>query len=176
MSLSGGLQLGANLEDALKRYVNAGGSILEALGPASAVAPRAAILDEAVEGTRIAGREGDRFFSVSDIDTGHPALRNVERFEGVKFLQILRLTPAKSRVLARLNDQTPLLLERQMGEGKVLAFASTFDNYANDLPLHASWVSFIENASAYLGGGGSDQPRAAVLSGRLAAAGADREG
>jgi hypothetical protein len=150
--------LPANLEDALKRYVTAGGSILEALGPASAVSPRAPILDEAIETTRIAGREGDRFFSVSDIDTGHPALRNVERFEGVKFFQALRLTPTKSRVLARLNDQTPLVLERQIGEGKVLAFASTFDNNANDLPLHASWVSFIENASAYLGGGGTDQP------------------
>jgi len=40
----------------------------------------------------------------------------------------------------------------------VLAFASTFDNNANDLPLKPSWVSFIQNASTYLGGGGTDQP------------------
>jgi hypothetical protein len=81
----------------------------------------------------------------------------VERFDGVKFYQAIHLTPAKSKVLARLNDQTPLVLERQFGEGKVLAFASTFDNISNDLPLHASWVSFIQNAATYLGGGGADQ-------------------
>ena len=96
--------------------------------------------------------------TVSDVDAGHPALRNVERFDGVKFYQAVHITPAKSRVLARLNDQTPLVLERQFGEGKVLAFTSTFDNVSNDLPIHASWVSFIQNASTYLGGGGSEQP------------------
>jgi hypothetical protein len=57
-----------------------------------------------------------------------------------------------------LNDGTPLVLERSLGEGKVLAFTSTFDNVSNDLPIHASWVPFIAQAALYLGGGGAEQP------------------
>ena len=95
---------------------------------------------------------------MSDIDTGHPALRSVERFDGVKFYQAIQVNPVKSRVLARLNDGTPLVMERHIGEGKVLAFASTFDNVSNDLPLHAAWVPFVTQTASYLGGGGADQP------------------
>jgi len=147
------------LEQALQRYVSAGGSVLIALGPASAVLPRVPVIDESIEASRYAGREGERFLTVSDLDAGHPALRSLGRFEAVKFYQAIHVTPAKSHVLARLNDQTPLVLERQIGEGKVLAFTSTFDNVSNDLPLHAAWVPFIQQSAAYLGGGsGADQP------------------
>jgi hypothetical protein len=147
-----------SLENALNRYVNGGGSVLIALGPASAALPRVPVLDESIENSAYAGREGERFLSVSDIDAGHPVLRSVDRFNGVKFYQAIRVSANKSQVLAKLNDQTPLVLERTIGEGKVLAFASTFDNISNDLPLHASWVPFIEQSAAYLGGGGAEQP------------------
>jgi hypothetical protein len=145
-------------EDSLKRYVSGGGGLLISLGPSAAALPKVPVLDEAVEGSSYAARDGGRFLSVTDIDTGHPALRNVERFNGVEFLQAIRVTPTKSHVLARLNDQTPLVLERQVGEGKVLVFASTFDYLGNDLPKHAAWVPFIQQSTAYLGGGGAEQP------------------
>jgi hypothetical protein len=148
----------SGLEDALRRYVSAGGSVLIALGPATAVLPRVPVIDESIEAARYAGREAERFLTVSELDAGHPALRSVGRFEAVKFYQAIRVTPAKSRVLARLNDQTPLLLERQIGEGKVLAFTSTFDRLSNDLPLHAAWVPFVQQTAGYLGGGSADQP------------------
>ncbi|HXP85999.1 MAG TPA: BatA domain-containing protein [Bryobacteraceae bacterium] len=151
--------LPAGLEEGLKRYVTSGGSILEVLGPASVVAPRAPVLDEAIEAARYAGREGERFLSVSDFDAGHPALHNLEHFDAVKFYQAVRINPAKSRVLAHLNDGTPLIVERQIGEGKVLAFASTFDNVSNDMPVHeASWVPFIQQGTQYLAGGGAGDP------------------
>ena len=37
----------------------------------------------------------------------------------------------------------------------MLMFASTFDNIANDLPLHASFVPFVEQSALYLSGGES---------------------
>jgi hypothetical protein len=55
-------------------------------------------------------------------------------------------------VIARLTNQAPLLLEKQVGEGRVLVFTSTFDNISNDLPLHTSFVPFIEESAKYLGG------------------------
>jgi hypothetical protein len=38
-----------------------------------------------------------------------------------------------------------------VGQGRVLVFASTFDNVANDFPLHPSFVPFVEQAARYLG-------------------------
>jgi hypothetical protein len=116
------------------------------------------LLDESIQASSYAGREGGLFLTVTDIDSGHPALRSVDRFNGVKFYQAIHVGAAKSRVLAKLNDGTPLVLERAIGEGKVLAFTSTFDNVLNDLPIHASWVPFVAQTALYLGGGGAEQP------------------
>jgi hypothetical protein len=143
----------------LNRYVNAGGSVMIALGPASAVLPSVPLTGDAITGTDYASRETERFFSVADTDSGHPVLQNVGHFEGVSFYQVVAVTPSKSHVLARLNDNAPLLLERQIGEGKVLVFTSTFDKSVNDLPIHAAyWVPFIQQSALYLGGGGAEQP------------------
>jgi hypothetical protein len=147
-----------NLESSLQHYVNAGGSALVVLGPGSAVLPRVPLLDESIQASSYAGREGGLFLTVTDSDSGHPALRSVDRFNGVKFYQAIHVGAAKSRVLAKLNDGTPLVLERAIGEGKVLAFTSTFDNVLNDLPIHASWVPFVAQSALYLGGGGAEQP------------------
>lgn len=151
--------LPGGLGDSLQRYVNGGGSLMISLGTSAVTTPRVPVSDDSIDPvTRYVGREAERFLTVADIDSGHPALKSVERFEGVRFYQVIHVTPSKSRVLARLNDQTPLVLERQIGEGKVLVFTSTFDNIANDLPLHASWVAFVQQSAAYLGGGGTEQP------------------
>jgi len=150
--------LPGGFEDSLRKYVSAGGAMLIALGPASAASPKVPVIDEPLDGSSYAGREGDQFLSVTDLDAGHPALHNVERFDGVKFYQAMRVHPSKSTVLAKLNDDTPLVLERAVGEGKVMVFASTFDKISNDLPLHAAWVPFVQQSAAYLSGGGAEQP------------------
>jgi hypothetical protein len=149
--------LPVGFEDTLKKYVNGGGSVLIALGPASAALPRVPVTEETIEAASYAGREGDRFLIVSDADEGHPALKGVERFANVKFYQAIHVVPSKSTILARLNNQNPLVLERKFGEGKVLTFTSTFDKVSNDLPLHAAWVPFIAQTARYLGGNGGDE-------------------
>ena len=140
------------LENNLRAYVNGGGSLLVALGPLSAALPRVPVSNEAIQGTSYAGREGDRFQIVSTADAEHPSLRRANKLDGVQFYQVVRVDPGQSRVIARLSNQVPLLLEKQVGEGRVLVFASTFDNIANDFPLHASFVPFIEETAQYLGG------------------------
>jgi hypothetical protein len=147
-----------SLENSLQRYVQSGGSVMVVLGPGATVLPRVPVLDEAIQASNYASREGERFLTVTDADAGHPVLRSVDRFNGIKFYQTVKVAPMKSRVLAKLNDGSPLLLERSIGEGKVLVFASTFDNISNDLPIHAAWVPFITQSALYLGGGGAEQP------------------
>jgi len=146
------------LEKSLSNFVNKGGGVFEALGAGSAQMRTAPLLGEAIQGTGYAGREGERFWSVADIDTGHPALANVERMDGVKFFQIVKITANKSQVLARLSEGSPLILQQHIGEGNVLAFTSSLDQASNDLPLKPSYVPFIQQAIRYLGGGGAAQP------------------
>jgi len=139
-------------EEALRKHVRGGGSILIALGPASAARNRVPVFDAAVVESRYWSREGERFQTVTWLDPAHPSIRRANRWEGVRFYQAIRVEPGNARVLARLADQTPLLLEKQIGEGRALLFASTFDNVSNDFPLHASFVPFVEQTAQYLGG------------------------
>lgn len=140
------------LENNLRAYVNGGGSLLVALGPSSAALGHVPVSGEAIQGSSYAARDQDRFETVASADAEHPALRRANKLEGVQFYQAIRVDPGQSRVIARLTNQTPLLLEKQVGEGRVVVFASTFDNISNDLPLHASFVPFIEETARYLGG------------------------
>ncbi len=144
--------LPAEFEENLKKYVKAGGSVLIALGSASATKPRVPVFDEAIAQSRMSSRSADRFQGATSVDLSHPALSRTNSFDGVKFYQTIQVVPGNSRVLAKLTDQTPLILEKKIGEGRALVFASTFDNVANDFPLHTSFVPFIEQSAYYLSG------------------------
>lgn len=142
--------LPASFETALRDYVRAGGSLLVALGRESALRNRVPVFDEAVVEARYYGRDGALFQSAAWLDAGHPSIHNAQRWDDVKFYQAVRVNPGAARVAARLGDDTPLLLDKQIGEGRALVFASTFDNISNDFPLHASFVPFIEHTANYL--------------------------
>lgn len=141
----------AALEEALRRYVHSGGSLLIALGPSSVASKRVPISDLAIREARYASRDGDRFETIATLDTAHPATRQASNWNDVKFYRTVRVEPGTARVLARLTDQTPLLMEQQVGEGRILVFASTLDNVSNDFPLHAGFVPFVDETSHYLG-------------------------
>ena len=138
-------------ENELRAYVRAGGSALIALGRNSAATAHVPVSGVRFEETRYAGREGDRFQTAAWLDATHPAILGDNRWDGVKFYQAIRVAPGDARVVARLSDQTPLLLDQAAGQGRILIFTSTFDNIANDFPLHASFVPFVEQAARYLG-------------------------
>lgn len=139
-------------EEALKKHVRAGGAVMIALGPASAARGRVPVLDTKILESRYASREGQRFQAVDWLDAGHPSIQRANRWEGVKFYQLFRVDETGFRVLARVADQTPVLLEKQEGSGRALVFTSTLDNISNDFPLHASFVPFVEQTARYLSG------------------------
>jgi hypothetical protein len=143
--------LPGGFENELRGYVRNGGSVLIALGHRSVARMKVPVSDEHIEEARYSGREGERFQSAGWLDASHPSIGKANRWSDVKFYQAIRIAPGNSRVVAKLTDQTPLLMDEQSGEGHVLVFASTFDNVANDFPLHASFVPFIEQTARYLG-------------------------
>jgi hypothetical protein len=138
-------------ENALRDYVRGGGSVWIALGHLSVGRDKVPVSGDTIQEARYAGREGERFQTVAWLDSSHPSILKDDRWEGVKFYQAIHVAPGDARVAARLSDQTPLVLDRQLGEGHVLTFASAFDNVANDFPVHASFVPFIEQTARYLG-------------------------
>jgi len=142
----------AGLENSLRAYVAAGGSLLIALGPLSAALTHVPVSNETIQGSSYASLSGSRFETVAAADAEHPSLRRANKLDGVKFYQVIKVDPGQSHVIARLTNQEPLLLEKQVGEGRVIVFTSTFDNIGNDLPLHASFVPFVEETARYLGG------------------------
>jgi len=143
--------LPAQFESQLRDYVRTGGSVLISLGHLSAGRTKVPVTGDAIGEARYTGREGARFQTAAYLDASHPSILKADRWDDVKFYQVIHVTPGSDRVAARLSDQTPLLLDQQIGEGHVLVFASTFDNIANDFPIHASFVPFIEQTARYLG-------------------------
>ncbi len=136
----------------LERYVRAGGAVLIALGPATARAERVPVVDAPVIEAHHSARSGERFLAVDFADATHPVVRDAAGFDGAKFYYTVRVSPGNARALARLGGESPLLLEQQVGEGRVLLFASTFDNVSNDFPLQPAFVPFVEQSMNYLAG------------------------
>ena len=54
------------------------------------------------------------------------------------------------QVVARFTTSEPALVDCSPGEGRLLVFASDFDNRWNDFPLHATFVPFVREAVRYL--------------------------
>jgi hypothetical protein len=141
--------LAKNLDNALTEYVSKGGSVLVALGPHSR--GKVPVGEFVISNNRMETPEGGRFLTVINADATHPIIRRANEWSGIKFFQTVQVDPAGARVIARLSDNSPLLIEKQLGEGRVVAFSSTFDNLSNDLPISSLFVPFIEQASHYLG-------------------------
>jgi hypothetical protein len=110
------------------------------------------VTGDRISESRYATREGERFVAAGEADATHPVTAKVNGFDGVKFYLTARIDPGKGRVLAKLSDGSPLLVEHRIGAGRVLVFASTLDNIANDLPLRASFVPFLEQSAHFLSG------------------------
>jgi hypothetical protein len=150
--LSDVLALPSSFESDLLRYVRGGGSVLIAAGTSSGRISRVPVFGNQILGPRDYLRDGERFLNVSEVDPSHPSVGKSERWEGVKFYYAVAVDAADSRVIARLSDQTPLLLEKKIGEGRALLLASGLDNLTNDFPLHPVFVPFVEQTARYLSG------------------------
>ena len=140
------------LENALTGYVRGGGSLLIAAGTNAGGHSQIPIFGAHITETRDYSRIPDRFMTVGSSDASFPSVAKADGWTGVKFLYALNVDPGDARVIVRLGDQTPLLLEKSIGEGRVVLFTSGLDNLTNDFPLEPAFVPFIEQTARYLAG------------------------
>jgi hypothetical protein len=140
------------LENTLTGYVKSGGSLLIAAGTSAGARSTIPIFGAHVIETRDYSRVPDRYMAVGSFDSSYPAVAKAEGWPGVKFFYALNVDPGDGRVIVRLGDQTPLLLEKRIGEGRVVLLTSGLENLTNDFPLHPAFVPFIEQTARYLAG------------------------
>ena len=150
--LSDVASLPASFESDLDRYVRGGGSVFIAAGSNAAHRPKIPVFDDRVLDSHYYSQNSGGYLTVGDSDPSHPSTAKSERWAGVKFYYAAVVDPQDSRVIARLSDHTPLLLDKKIGEGRVLLFASGLDNITNDFPLNPVFVPFIEQTARYLSG------------------------
>lgn len=150
--LSDLLSLPSAYEESLRNYVRSGGSVLIALGTSAARRPHIPIFGASILSSSYYSSGGERFLTVGEADPTYPSVAQADHWADVDFYFAVQPDAANSRVVARLTDGTPLLLEKKLGEGRVLVFTSGLDNLTNDFPMHAIFVPFIEQTARYLSG------------------------
>ncbi|MBN1589901.1 MAG: hypothetical protein JW888_10335, partial [Pirellulales bacterium] len=155
--------------DALERYVVGGGGLAVFLGPRC----RAGFLNEALwregKGLLPAPLIGeselfvDRLDKVPDVEvTDHPMFRILGGKDN-SFLATINVTryfavpddwkPAAdsaTRVIARLRDGAPLVVERPLGKGRVVAWLTTAAPLWNNAGANPSFPVLVQEMQAYL--------------------------
>lgn len=152
----------------LEDYVAAGGAVLMALGPRTAAQSAVPLTGQQLEsGSAVLFGEDD-YASIGALDATHPALQGVELLRAARFFRHTAIAAgAGDRILISLDTGSPLLLERDVGIGRVLVFTSSLDREWNDLPVQPVFVPLMAGiANHLLGGAGFSSERA--LGGTLA--------
>jgi hypothetical protein len=144
--------LPSQLENNLLRYVQGGGGVLIAAGTSTGHRARIPVSQQNVLSTHDYSRDAARYLTTGDTDTSHPSMAHSERWSGAKFYYAVSVDSADARVVARLTDQTPLLLDKTIGEGHVLVLATGLDDLTSDLPVQPVFVPFVKQTALYLSG------------------------
>jgi hypothetical protein len=148
----------------LGAYVESGGGLLLALGARSL-----SLTEVPVTGHRFAAETPSLTVSAADavtigsIANGHPALQGVDMLRAVRFLRYAAVEEAEDdEVLVRLETGNPLLMERSLGNGRLLLFTSSLDRQWNDLPKEPVFVPFVAGIADHLLGGAGFTNEAAL--------------
>ncbi len=153
--------------DALKRFVSQGGGLLVVLGEHAAWGTDSNDLLPGVPGAVVdrTGRGG----SLAELDYSNPILELFKaprsgNLSSARFFRYreLRMKPQASpgakpgaqppdeRVIARFDDGAVAMAERKIGAGTVVVWASTLDNYWNDLALKPVYLPFVHQVVKHL--------------------------
>jgi hypothetical protein len=102
-------------------------------------------------------RTSDAGGTLSSVDYAHPIfeLFNAPRsgdFSTARFYRYRALTAQpNANVVARFDDGSAALVERRVGEGKLLMWASSVDQYWTNLPLQPVFLPFVHQLGKHAG-------------------------
>ena len=139
----------------LQKYVEDGGGLLVVLGPQATWPTDIADILPVTFGVPV-DRIGDPAVRIGSIQSGHTIFEpfqlprsgdfSVARVYGYRSSVAL----SSSQVLAEFDTGLPALVEREVGNGRVLAWLSTLDLQWSDFPLKPVFLPFVHRMSQYL--------------------------
>lgn len=111
----------------------------------------------------------------ANVDRQHPVFRvfathGGESLQSVQVYQYILLEPqgeGEVRTIATFSDGAPALVERRLGNGRLLMWTSTLDMDWTDLPLRGAYVPMIHRILEYVGRGGGSMSSNLSPGGRL---------
>jgi hypothetical protein len=147
--------------DRLVRFVKEGGGLLIGLGSRSNASSHAALSERGLlpplAGEAVATGSRSSAGRISYFDRSYPGFESFSAprsgdFGAARFFRFHRILPVAEvdHVLARFDGGEPALVERRVGEGRVLIWASTLDRYWNDFPLKPVFVPLVHQAAGRL--------------------------
>ena len=144
--------IGPELEASLLEFVQNGGGLLAFAGQRSARATRIPVSGHSIR-PATTGVADDQFLAIGQVDSGHPLLSATDGWYAVNLSQTIPVeTHPDDDVLVRLENDEAFLIERRLGQGRLLLVAGGLENQWNDLPIRPVFVSFIIEAARYLSG------------------------
>lgn len=144
--------IGPELEASLLEFVQNGGGLLAFAGQRSARATRIPVSGHSIR-PATTGVADDQFLAIGQVDSGHPLLSATNGWYAVNLSQTIPVeTHPDDDVLVRLENDEAFLIERRLGQGRLLLVAGGLENQWNDLPIRPVFVSFIIEAARYLSG------------------------
>jgi Aerotolerance regulator N-terminal/von Willebrand factor type A domain len=152
--------------DVLKPFVSQGGGLLVVLGERANWGTDSNDMLPGVPGNVVdrTGRGG----ALAELDYSHPILEmfkaprsgnpSVARFFRYRAIAMKPEPPGDKegepapsrRVVARFDDGAVAMAERRIGSGHVILWASTLDNYWNDLATKGVYLPFVHQVVRYL--------------------------
>ncbi|MFI5244768.1 MAG: hypothetical protein ACHQQR_06040, partial [Gemmatimonadales bacterium] len=142
----------------LREIISAGSGLLMAPGDlrAEGWSPEWRALMPARIGAQV-DRSGTAGGSLASINYGHPAFELFSAPHSGDFstAHLFRyralVAPLDSGVMARFDDGLPALVERAHGQGKIVVWASSLDEYWTDLPLQPVFLPLVHELARYVG-------------------------
>ena len=160
------MALGEQGAERLRDYVESGGGALLALAARSERLTEVPVTGHEFvpQAARLLGGPGPgRSVSVGQIETSHAALAGLETLRAARFTRFAAVAELpEDEVLIRLETGDPLLIERSIGDGRLMLYTSSLDREWNDLPKEPAFVPFIAGVSDHLLGGAGFTNEAAL--------------
>jgi hypothetical protein len=144
--------VGQELEASLLEFVQIGGGLLAFAGQRSSTATRIPVSGHSIRPVG-SGPVDDQFLAIGQVDSGHPLLSGTDGWYAVNLSQTIPVeTLPDDQVLVRLENDEAFVIERRIGQGRMLLITGGLENQWNDFPIRPVFVSFMIEAARYLSG------------------------
>jgi Aerotolerance regulator N-terminal/von Willebrand factor type A domain len=148
------------VRDAVIARVQQGAGLLLAAGPDLDAGVISGLTDWApaltIKPDEGIGASNNQSLTLAVTDLRHPIFRPFGALAAnlgqVRVERTWRVSADGWTVVARFSNGAPALMERPLGQGRVLLFASDLDRRWNDFPLHPAFVPFAVEAVKHLAG------------------------